>query len=79
MSSGLFARHIYVYSDILTEEEKAWEAEQNILLKKEFESAQNANDDPGAELKHLENAFAKMEEMRKRLEVRGTYINFTVL
>ena len=61
----------YVYSDLLTEEEKAWEAEQKPLLQKDFDEAKAAldQDDMPAAILHFESAFGRMAEMKKKLEV----------
>ena len=59
------------YKDILSDEDKSWEAEHELILKKEFLDAQAARErgDASAELLHLESAFAEMKQMKARLVV----------
>jgi len=59
------------YRDVLSDEDKSWEAEHELILKKEFLDACAAmkRDDKSAELLHLESAFAEMKQMKTRLVV----------
>ena len=61
----------YSYKDVLSDEDKSWEAEHELILKKEFDdaSAAMAREDTSAALSHLESAFAKMRQMKARLVV----------
>jgi len=59
------------YRDILSDEDKSWEAEHELILKKEFLDAGTAmkQGNTSAGLLHLESAFAKMKQMKARLVV----------
>jgi len=59
------------YEDILSDEDKSWEAEHMLILKKHFLDARTAmeRDNTSAALLHFESAFAEMKQMKARLVV----------
>jgi len=61
----------YTYKDILSDEDKKWEAEHEPILEQEFLDAGTAMEqgNTSAALLHFKSAFAKMNQMKARLVV----------